>query len=80
MTTRYTRLEPQIQCNNCRQIQVATNKYCCNCGSKFIAGLGDELPADDVRPFKQQDYRYHNDWYIPPVTCVHGVVGSTNEA
>lgn len=69
MTTRYTRLQPQIQCNNCRQIQLATNKYCCNCGCKFVEGLGDIDPPSDKSPFTQQDYK--GQWYIPPATCTY---------
>ncbi len=69
MTTRYTRLQPQIRCNNCRQVQLATNRYCCNCGRKFVEGLGDIDPVDDRGPFKRCDAI--GDWYIPPVTCTY---------
>lgn len=41
----YTILPQQLQCNECKQPQLATNKYCCNCGVKFIKGLDYDKEA-----------------------------------
>ena len=41
----YTILPQQLQCNECRQTQPATNKHCCNCGVKFTKGLDYDKEA-----------------------------------